>query len=523
MKKPAVFLLIFSIFLLLCGCGTEEVPQQTQPVEPDLSSLAFVKERVMLCEATDGIGAPYVLNKDLETTHLDGTTYAFESYVSMEDRLACIETTNALLDRIGAGKAIQVNIYTKQTYNAAFVQDGAVYTKAQDWKSPEYTQQVLYALFGEYANHGLIRGYAVYLGSELYPAACAMLEDGAALPQDLSILDLNLLCFREGFVPADQIAIADEMANSFVAEYISANGEPALQSLIKASADLDAISQFTDALAAFYAARGVSYTPSELLFRLGGKGYAYIVKNPYCEMYIENGWYDAAKDLCPYTYDGFLLTNLSDTMQFFIINTRQMGQYQELFGLEDYNNDLRVFFLTKEHYHGVTNSAYIQGPHAIALQATSSFMHEYIHSLTYNACMKEAWAGEGSAQYYSYYYDYYANAMNDVDFQNALEQREYLFLKEYQENLGRNIETDTDFREVQHLTVYAFEHDDPNDGGGYAPGASFIAYLISRFGEETVIEILFKTHDFGAFTYEELVSDWQSFVQQTYASYTKSK
>lgn len=523
MKKITYFLLFISVVLIFCACGKEALPPETQPSAPDFSTLTFAKKRVLLCEASDGIGASFALNKDLEATAFEGTVYTFESAVPSEERLACIDATNTLLDRIGAGNNIQINIYTKQTYDADFVQNGAVYTHVQDWKSPEYTRQVLYALFGEYANHGLIRGYAAYLSSELYPITCSLLEDGAALPKDLDVLDLNLLCFREGYVSAEQIAVADEISNTFVVEYISANGETKLHKLIQSSADLETIPQFTDALENFYLSRSVSYTPSNLLFRQGGKGYAYIVKNPYCEMYIENGWYDAAKELCPYTYDGFLLMNLADTMQFFTINTRQMGQYQELFGLDDYNNDLRVFFLTKEHYHGVTDSTYNAGPHAIALQATSSFMHEYIHSLTYEKVIKENWAIEGSARHYSYYYDYYANAMSDQDYKQIMDQQIFQYLKEFRDNLGRDIQADTDFREVHHLTVYAFEHDDPNDGGGYAPGASFIAYLISRFGEKTVVEILFNTHDFGEYAYEELVADWQTFIQETYREYTKSK
>ena len=523
MRKATLLLIVLLLLCLFAACGTEEIPQAETPESFDISTLSFVKEKVLLCEAEDGIGAPFVLSKDLEITEYDGTVYAFESGVSIEERSRCIETTNALLSRIGAGKDIQIHIYTKQTYGTAFVDSGALYTCVQDWGTPEYTQLVLYALFGEYCNYGLIRGYAAFLCSELPPAEIALLEDGASLPDDLDIFNLNLLCFREEFVSDGQIAIADQIANTFVADYLTESTEESLHRLINDSGKLETGDRFTGSLRDFYASKNIFHEVSPLLFRLGGQGYAYIVKNPYCEMYIEQGWYDPVKDLCPYTYDGFLLMNLSDTMQFFTINTRQMEQYQQLFDFDDYNNDLRVFFTTKEHFHGVTTSEYDHGTHAVALLATSSFMHEFIHSLTFDRTIKENWAIEGSARHYSYYYDYYANAMNDVDFQNVMDQRKYLYLKEFQDHLGREIETDTDFAQINHLTAYAFEQDDPNDGGGYVPGASFIAYLISRFGEETVIKILFETHDFGDFTYEELVADWQAFIQKTNSSYTKSK
>lgn len=79
----------------------------------------------------------------------------------------------------------------------------------------------------------------------------------------------------------------------------------------------------------------------------------------------------------------------------------------------------------------------------------------------------------------------------------------------------------TDFAEVYHLIAYCYNLDDPNDGKGYIAGASFIDYLISRFGEEKVIEIICATHDFGSYSYEELVADWQDFLLENYGGYTK--
>ena len=150
-------------------------------------------------------------------------------------------------------------------------------------------------------------------------------------------------------------------------------------------------------------------------------------------------------------------------------------------------------------------------------------MHEYIHALTFKDIILESWAIEGSARYFSYFYDYYGNAMSSVDYNTLPEESKWRFIHEFKASLGRDIDVATDFEELQHLHTYAFNYNNPDAGGGYASGSSFIGYLISRFGQEEVIEILCVTHDFGAYTYDELVTDWLTYIQETYSGYSKVK
>jgi len=97
------------------------------------------------------------------------------------------------------------------------------------------------------------------------------------------------------------------------------------------------------------------------------------------------------------------------------------------------------------------------------------------------------------------------------------------YILEYKNNLGRNIDMSTDYPELFHLMTYCNSFDDPNDGSGYVAGASFIDYLISRFGEEKVLDIICVTHDFGEYRYEELVTEWQTFLEKNYSQYSKIK
>ena len=511
-KAAAIFTIMLCTCIFLTSCGNQF----------DIRDVEFTKTPVKLSEAENGIGAVFGLNKKLELTQWNGITYAFEPSIPFQDREACIRETAAILERIGAGRTLQVNIYSKESYDSTFIREGSVFTHLQDWNSPEYMASLLYGLFGEYCNYGMVSGYANYLCRELYKAPLDICGPDWTYSGSRNALDLNLLCFRPEFVEESDIEDIKLLSNTFVSDFIGAQGESEFQMLLEKSGNTNRVEDFNHVLSAFYAERNIDHIPSAILYRLGGQSYDYIAKCDWASMYIEKDWTDKNKDICPYTYDNFLHQNYDDVRQFFTINAEQMVKYQQLFNLDSYNHDLHVYFTN--HY-GVNSSYYDYKFHAIGLQNTGSFMHEYIHSLTFNHILPEAWNGEGLAKYYSYRYDYYGNAMGTADYNAVADsgERRYQFVREYRDKLGRDINMDTDYEDIMDLTVYAFRQDDPNDGGGYAPGASFIGYLISRFGEEKVIDILLKSHDFGEFTYEEMVSDWQVFIEETYSEYTRSK
>lgn len=525
MNTRYLAVLILGLTLLLMACGAQSdttAPQLTEPttVPPttiSMEEISFHRETVSLIEAKDGLGSAYAANKDMELTQYQGTTYAFEPSISLEDRRQCIQATKTILDKIGLEGSIQINIYATGSYAYTFVDAGMVHTHVQDWQSLDYTVAVLYGIFGEYCNYGIIYGYANYLLAEIYGVPFDTLSGSWGYAGNVDALDLNLLCFRNEFVDAESIASIRAIANTFVADYIESNAEADFLELLRSSGDVDAVDTFVQVLAQFYAAKGIAHTPTDILYRLGGKSYDFIVKCPYAVMYIEKDWTDANKDLCPYTYDNFLHNNYSDTKQFFSINIRQMEQYQELFALDSYNHDLKIYFTNYNYsyYNGIR--------HAIGLANTASFMHEYIHALTLLSSLLEDWARDGFARYYSYRYDYYGIAMSTVDYNSVPNTAKTQWVYEYKQNIGRDIDVEIDFAEMKHIATYVNGYTDPNDGGGYTAGASFVAYLISRLGEEKVIEIICKTHDFGEYTYEELVCDWQTFLQENYSGYTKVK
>lgn len=508
---------ILCLFLMICILLAFPACAQKEDVF-NIDDVTFEKMPVVLSEAQNSIGSPYGLNKDLEVAEVNGTTYAFEPKIPKADREDCIQTTEAILNRIGTDQKIQINIYALGTYDGTFIKDGAVFTYLQDWRSTEYVMALLYGLFGEYCNYGTIHGYANYLRNAVYDLSLTVCDADWKFDGDTNLLDLNLLCFHAGFFTGIEIKTAKKISNTFVSDYISKNGEAAFRELLVKSGSLEETTAFTQALSDFYSVLGIDYIPSDILYRLGGRTYDYIVRSEYAVMYIERDWYDANMDLCPLTYEGFLHQNYTDTKQYFSTVIKEMGQYQALFALESYQNDLDIYFTN--HYKG-NGSYYIPGTHSVSIVNTAAFATCYIKAMTIQSAIQENWI-VGFIQYFGYKYNYYGTAMWNYETNMPSTGKALEYVREFRAKLGRDIDMMVDFHELQHVGAYSRSYDDPNDGNAYA-GGSFVAYLVSKFGEEKVIEIICKTHDFGEYTYEALVAEWQAFLQENYSDYSKYK
>ena len=266
---------------------------------------------------------------------------------------------------------------------------------------------------------------------------------------------------------------------------------------------------FLSALSDFYASRKLEHVPTDLIFRLGGKGYDYIIKCPYGILYMERDWKDRNPAQLPMYYEGYLHRNYREIIECFITCIREMGQYQKLFGLDSYRNDLRIYY--SNHYANGKNAVYVPNVHSVCSPYVDLTMC-YIESLIQDRILPEAWARNGTITYFSWYYNHYGN--RDTNYTANLES-DHSALRVYREFrswLGREIDIHTDFADFSHYYAATKENQDPNLGNS----DSFVGYLVSRFGEKQTIDILLKTHDFGETTFDELVSGWKQFLKENY-------
>ena len=240
------------------------------------------------------------------------------------------------------------------------------------------------------------------------------------------------MCFNESFTTSNDIAVAKGIACAFVDAYINQHGEQALQQLLSAP------SKSINALAAYYTENGVSYTPSTVQYGYGGKKYDYLVYSDYGTFYIGKDWVDMNAEYNPLITDGFLHSNYAETKAFFETNLTQMKQNQDLFNLDDYNNDLDIVFsnpISASKY-----SFYQTVIHRIYLYNVDSLMHEYIHSLTTTNTSMAMWKDEGFARYFSYYYDFYGMPFLNQDYNNTPDTPTTKYVHEFLDAINRPID-----------------------------------------------------------------------------------
>ena len=282
---------------------------------------------------------------------------------------------------------------------------------------------------------------------------------------------------------------------------------------------MSAPSKSIDALASYYAENGVSYTPSAVQYGYGGKKYDYLVYSDYGTFYIGKDWVDMCAEQNPLITDGFLHSNYADTKAFFETNLKQMKQYQDLFNLDNYNNDLDIVFsnpMSASKY-----SFYQTVIHRIYLYNVDSLMHEYIHSLTTTNTSMAMWKVEGFARYFSYYYDFYGMPFLNQDYNNSPNTPELKYIHEYLAAINRPIDMAKDYRELENVAVYYFGFTDPNKN--YLTGSSFVQYLVKQYGEEAVINSIYGNGNPLPKTYAELVKEWNEFIEANYSNYSKYK
>lgn len=494
-------LVIIPLLLLLTAC-TEDPGKEDTIVPPERN---FVSTEITYSEPT----AQYAFRVNMDSTETEFAKYFFEPTIDDKEREECIEATEKVLSNQTLENTIpEIYIFSQDRYDYKLISAHKLFSSLQEWKSAEYIVDVLLVAYEETAHYGTALGYANYLAKSYNWNS----YDGKfSIPSVSDIMDLNYLCFDEAFATSDDVAAAKGIACAFVDAYINQYGEQALQQLLSTP------SKSINALAAYYTENGVSYTPSTVQYGYGGKKYDYLVYSDYGTFYIGKDWVDMNAEYNPLITDGFLHSNYAETKAFFEINLTQMKQYQDLFNLDDYNNDLDIVFsnpISASKY-----SFYQTVIHRIYLYNIDSLMHEYIHSLTTTNTSMAMWKVEGFARYFSYYYDYYGMPFLNQDYNNSPNTPELKYIHEYLAAINRPIDMAKDYCELENVAVYYFGFTDPN--ANYLTGSSFVQYLVKQYGEEAVIHSIYGNGDPLPKTYTELVREWIEFIEGEYKGYSK--
>ena len=453
--------------------------------------------------------AQYAFRVYMYTTETAHAKYFFESGVANEEREACIEVTERVLLNLTRDENIpEIYIFSNKRYGSKYIDNYQLYCSVQDWKSIEYITDVLLTAYSETAHYGTAFGYANHLSKSYKWGGY---NGNFCHPSVKDILDLSYLCFDEAFAILDDVTIAKGIACNFVDSYINQHGEKAIQLLLCSH------SKALDALSVYYADNGLSYSPSHIQYAYGGESHDYIVYSDYGTFYVGKDWVDINAEYNPLINDGFLHSNYADTKTFFETNIKQMKQYQDLFKLAEYNDDLDII-LTKPI--SASKSSFYQAlNHRIYLYNIDSLTHEYIHALTQPKNSMTKWQVEGFARYFSYYYDIYGIAFLNQDYNNTLNGATTKYIHEYLAQINRPIDMAKDFCELENIAAYYFGFTDPD--ANYAAGSSFVQYLVKQYGEEVVIDHIYGSGNPLPKPYGELVIEWREYIKTNYNTYSR--
>ena len=499
--KNKIIVLVISLMVLLTSCAVNPTIQDTTAPQ----ERSYVSADITYSEPT----AQYAFRLNMDSTETELAKYFFESNIDDKEREACIEATEKVLSNQPHESTVpEIYIFSQDRYDYKSISNHKLYSSLQEWKSVEYITDVLLVAYGETVHYGTAFGYANYLAKSYNWNSY---DGDFSNPSVGDIMDLSYLCFDEAFATSDDVAAAKGIACAFVDAYINQHGEQALQQLLSTP------SKSINALAAYYEENGVSYTPSTVQYGYGGKKYDYLVYSDYGTFYIGKDWVDMNAEYNPLITDGFLHSNYADTKAFFETNLKQMKQYQDLFNLDNYNNDLDIVFSNP--ISASKTSFYQTVIHRIYLYNVDSLMHEYIHSLTTTNTSMAMWKDEGFARYFSYYYDFYGMPFLNQDYNNTPDTPTTKYVHEYLATINRPIDMEKDYCELENVAVYYFGFTDPN--ANYLTGSSFVQYLVKQYGEEAVINSIYGNGNPLPKTYAELVKEWKEYIESEYTGYNK--
>ncbi len=489
---------------MLCGCSSRL--NTTEPKEYEYTS-----QEVLYSEENE----QFSFRKDMDFIETSFAKYYFDPSIENNVRNDCIEATDKVLStQTPVDELPEIYVLGADSYSSIKIIGHKLFQSVRDWQSVDYATDVLLATYGRFSHYGLAYGYAFLLSN-----TGNVKKAEFALPDIAEACDLNLLCFNLSFISEGDIAKVRAIACDFVNSYIAENGERALQTLLLHSGTADGMQSVSRELSLYYRQNGVEYIPSVLRYGYGGVSYDYVVSSDLATFYLETGWSDINLPYNPLVYEGFLHKHYADVKQFYETNLAQMEQYQILFDLDNYDNDLSIVFSNSNNLSRY--SFYQSGVHRLYVKNIDSLMHEYIHALTQPQSSMEAWETEGFARFFSYRYDDYGIAFLNQDYNNAPDSAATQYVHEFRNTINRPINMSIDYKELENIAVWSRSYTDPN--ASYVAGSSFVQYLVSLYGEKAVIDAIYGSKEPLPKSYEELVRSWNEYIENTYQGFSKYK
>lgn len=500
MRKMLFTLLALVLAVVLAACKEQELGLEIPVLTYSASSQSYrvgetYSNQLRSVSSAEDYESPYAL-------------YHFDTQIPNDQRDRCVYYSDLLLSRLNLEEKPELLIISD--YTGAFIGVECLYLGEQDFSSFDYGAQLLTLVYGGYANYGAAYGYTAWIQGYTE-------EQGVALSQSPA-RDLNCLCFREEFVSPEEIAENKKAACLFVQDYIETKGEAAYLELLKQSGSPATEENFREALAAWYARQGLDYTPSEVLYSIGGEYHDYLVQHTHATMYMaktfRNSW--------PTQEEGFLHQSYETVKYFFELSLTQMEAVQEMLGFDVEYEPVTVEFLGTHRrslaypYHG-----------KIELGCVEDFCHEYTHCLNTRHMRTDydqyRWVDESLTEYVALrvpnpYYFQFLKHVKENGFNAGKGTEGY---DEVYQDATADVEDPLELWRIR-WDLYPYYYEDYTLGAKNMGLQSFPAYVIDTLGYETLYNFGYKTdQEPPELDLEQLRRDWIVYLEERYGQYPR--
>jgi len=465
------------------------------------------------------------------STQYEGITYYFDKDIDENQRNEFVTETVAVLKdiqiRIGIEASEKIIYICSDDYEPRA--DEQLYLGYPCFKTTEYIVGLCKMLFGNEVNYGVLYGLANNIAvSRGYGDEQQELEQALTLCEDApEYLDLNYPCFLANY--ADEVTLSK--VKTIASEFYS---------FLEDNDKIDLITDFTSQKYTAYLNDFLSindkpyYDNSDLdgiIVYGGGQAVRLIWETSQSAFYLMDNF--EVKSINLYHGELDMLNSDYPALRKIFIIYKAQGEYvQNLFADYGIKPQATVRFSKESEYYAKYGGVFIQQTSEIFCFAVGTYIHEYIHYLTYCESPAPSWICEAIAYYYKSStvseplsqnrYDEKAYYLN-LDPANSEEKEFYDLFKTVEISLGREIDflSDDDYFYFKNFAVVYWNSYSrlKFDKGEGSPKISFYHYLLSLADEKQVMNaVYYNTPEeiFGK-DWDELAIDWEQFLRQEFA------
>lgn len=512
-KKPGFWISVLAVIAaILVGVFLLTSPEQKLP-EPEIPTLEYETgdKAIRVSEQFNP-----VIAFDRVTVRYEGNCaiYHFDPAISQKDRDTCVYYSEKLLSRMELAEKPELVLI--QDYDGAWTDANYLYM-GDDFASLDYAARLIALVSGDFSNYGAAYGYADFIAVE---EGWKKPDDREPSLTDSAARDLNWLCFREEFVSEAEIANNKTIAAAFARELIAAHGEGAYRDLIRKSGDVETVAEFNKILSDWYAASGLDYSPSEILYSMGGGYHDYLVKCRYATFYLPKDWRNGFSSEITGDED-FLHCAYDRVKHCFESSTDYMVAQQARLGLDIVSNDVDVIFTMDE----ISNTSW---PYRlIHLNSIEDLPILYIYWITgpyLRTVQYPYYLYAGLADYISVTADYpYKTEWLRHCGKTGMQSQMYLQgdCNAYLTEMLKDVEDPVVIQRTRwDFGTYYF--DDYYDKPGNGLATSFAWYLIEQYGLEAIMDYVYDTgREPMELDLAQEQKTWIAYLEEKYGDYPK--